>query len=241
MELIATSHGNVGCELVDEDAAGPLLLVLPGLGPPTGIRQVLPASTAVAAFGLPAFGGPTLSSYLPGAISGAFDEALAARFPGRSVIILAVSLGAAIALGMRSAQISGIVAIEPFLSSDRAILHEMAASRFLPHRPDLVGLFRGVIGYQGEPLSYPILSQAPLTVLVGDNSDVPNAGSIPSLCDERDRETFRTKGARVIVARGRHDLLASDPEAVRLAVQRLLVGYEDNSDATIAARASDGR
>lgn len=52
-----------------------------------------------------------------GQFGSAYDELIAQLFPNRPVVVLGVSTGAVTALALKSAQVSGIVAVEPFLST----------------------------------------------------------------------------------------------------------------------------
>lgn len=240
MELIPTSHGNVGHEVLNENGSDTVVLVLPGLGAPNGLRDVLPTTRSVTAFAMPAFSGPTLASgYQPATIADAYDQALERRFAGRRVVVLGVSLGAAVALGMRSSQIAASVLVEPFLTSEKLELQEMARLRFLPYRPDLLPFFRDAIGYGGDSIEYPIAPHpARRTILYGEGDHVPNAGSLPSFVSAAELARLAATGATTISARGRHDLLSSDASAVRNALLEALETCEQDDNAPITASAN---
>lgn len=221
VEIIPTSHGNVGAMVRNEAGEGPLWLLIAGLGTPPSVLSLFPENAPLAQFGLPAFGGPTFANYAAETISDAFDQALSARFPGRDVSILGLSYGAVIALGMKSRQVSRLVAVEPFLSSDRPALADMIRNGMLPKRADLQAFFADGFGYQASgvtPRTYGIATRAALHVVAGNGIAVPGDASLPSLCTAEDRAELEAHGASITLATGRHDIATTDPGAIARAM-----------------------
>jgi hypothetical protein len=222
VEIIATTHGNVGAMVRNEAGAGPLWLLIAGLGTPPSVLSLFPEDAPLAQFGLPAFGGPTLADYSAEAISDAFDQALAARFPDREILILGLSFGAVLALGMKSPQVTRLVAVEPFLSSDRPALADMIRNGMLPKRADLQAFFADAFGYDASgvtPRTYGIATPAAVYVVAGDGTAIPGDASLPSLCTPEDRTALEARGAVVTLATGRHDIATTDPAAIGRAMR----------------------
>lgn len=208
MELILTSHGLVGFTPPRGSHAG--VVVIRGLSAHNQLREL----SGVAFLDLPGFIAPTFNSYRVEAITEAFDEALEIAIPGRSVRLIGVSTGAIVALRMRSPQIAGILAVEPFLDSAAAWPLAQWATGLTGELSRFCAEFFRLPG-QGRLFS--VSPVAPLDVLCGDVPlGRPRAlPSWPSLCGEADELLFRRVARSFQRVRGGHDLPRENLAAIR--------------------------
>jgi len=214
MDLIPTSRGRVGLTAPrDGDPARPLVLVIRGL---TAVRQLADLAVPgadVAFIDLPGHIAPTFSDYSVQTMAAAFDEAVSAALPARPMILVGVSLGAAVAMAMRPADLAERVLIEPFLRTahlEPLLAWSQAATG------ELARVFRDALGYGCGGTAYRI-PKGPLTVIVGRQPG--------SLCDEADRAALTTAGARLIYAESGHNVPRDDPETIRAALATLVAPY----------------
>ncbi|THD74322.1 MAG: hypothetical protein E7812_18515 [Phenylobacterium sp.] len=148
------------------------------------------------------------------AVAAALDEAVAARFPERAVVMFGVSIGATVCLAMRSPAIRRVVAAEPVLTTEglwpvlgriREGLAPLPASD--PRRKRMAGLL-GVTDGGDVPRSYGHLIEGlrvPVDVILGSiplNPPRP-LDVFPSLLDDADRaQLAASPRVRVHIAPG---------------------------------------
>jgi hypothetical protein len=175
------------------DRSRPLLLVIRGFTPdPSQLVSMpdrLPGADVMLA-SLPGLHSPGLADVSLAAFSRAFDEVADAL--GRAVVVLGVSLGGLVALGLRSAWVRSVVALDPPLSSAALwpIADQFEASG--------VGAewLRAVCGVGvPEPVSYRGALdglRVPALVLLGGEPHGPRLtdGRLPSLVSADDRMAY---------------------------------------------------
>lgn len=193
----------------------PLVVVIAGIGPCRGLAALLPALEQATLY-LPGYLGFTLPDYRPATMADSLDTQLEARFPGRAVTIVGVSLGGSVALAMRSKLVRSVVALDPPLTPSKAWPLRSQIPRMVTTRPELALFFAGAMA------DYPIRTPAEVHAVVGSAPLLPPRAMsfMPSLCTEEDRSALRERGARIYEADAGHAVVDSDPETVRLAIDQ---------------------
>ena len=215
MELVPTSHGLAALS-VSREGPGPVVLVLHGLGRTPGIEGFFPPELTVAHLELPAYVGPLFDRYDQAAIAEAYDEVIAARFARRRVVVVGISMGAVIGLALTAPEIVAMLAVEPFLDSERPALHARIRETLMVHRPDLGGFLEELLGFHPDRIErrdYAVRATAPLWVLAGGSDS-----ALASLTTPQDRDHLDQWGAVVLEARAGHDVVGEDPATFELGV-----------------------
>jgi pimeloyl-ACP methyl ester carboxylesterase len=231
-----TSHGRVPV-WGSFDSDRPLVLAIRGAFPtPDHLADLEPPGADLALVHLPGHHSPRLRTTSIVAFISAFDQVIENHWRGRQVTVVGVSTGALVALGLRSPEVRGVLAVEPFFStaklwpmvefahrelrtSDQAALHDWMDAIF---GYTLAGVtdrnYEAVLKRRDRPA----------TMLVGDvplNPRRPVRG-MPSLTDEDDRRRLPCR-----VSPGGHDIPI---DAIRAALADL---HEDDHYPTTGARA----
>lgn len=228
--------------LLGEPAAwasqGPLVLVLRGAfaraGQYEGLPELIPELPVVFA---PSPGTlcPPLATASVGAFAAAYDAALAAL--GRDVVICGVSLGGLIALGLRSPNVRGVLALDPPLSVEPGSPLARSLARVLTEAPDSAAAAEtlwtifGVGSDRQETRSYHALLEGlrtPTVVLAGDPTavrDGPHEDGLAGVLSDGDLEAFRAAGveARRLPGVG-HQIAIGGAGEIVAALRRLVAG-----------------
>jgi pimeloyl-ACP methyl ester carboxylesterase len=219
MQLVETSHGLVGLTMPNgNDGRLPLIIVVRGL---TAVRQLDRFSIEdadVAFIDLPGHIAPTFHDYGVPIMAAAFDEVVETLFASRKIIVLGVSLGAVVTLYMKAPQIAAKVVVEPFLRTSH-LLPMLAWSRSATG--ELARVFQQAFGYlpnRVEGRQFHVTPGTPLTAIVGDTLEPTREVQMPSLCDAQDRDALIQAGAKLMLARGGHDIPTSDNSTIHAAV-----------------------
>lgn len=197
----------------------PLVLVIRGAFPPAHHMEDLQLSGADAAFlHLPGFFSQTLTTTSIAAFAAAFDQVLAARFSGRTIVLLGVSTGALVALAMRAAEIRTRVLVEPVIRPAKAwplvqVLRRVLVQYPQPAEAAWVEAIFGVTAEGVGALDYSemVNARVPTWALVGSEPSQPTL-ALPSLLDEADRRLLEDRGLEVRIAPGGHDVPANAPQ-----------------------------
>ncbi len=182
-----------------------------------------PPGCDLALLHLPGFHSPALVVTSIGAFIAAFDEVIRTQFSGRQIVAVGLSVGAIVALGLRSPEIGGVLAVEPFFSTAKLWPMIEFIQRLLPRdqvsahlwAADIFGIsidgvedrdYHAVLGRQDRPT----------LALVGDIPLDPRRELrlLPSFTDEADRALLDYR-----VAAGGHEL---PMEALREALAPLI-------------------
>lgn len=157
---------------------------------------------------LPGNHSPELAATSIGAYSAAFSHALNTRFPNRPTVVLGLSVGALVAMGLRNPQIQRLLLVEPPLRTEGVwpllLLREQAP----PGAETFLWNIFGIGPETTEPRDYsPLLNQLriPSLVLVGQELLMPVRQStiMPSLITDEVREALeRHPLVRVVEAPG---------------------------------------
>ncbi|HEV7385056.1 MAG TPA: alpha/beta fold hydrolase [Phenylobacterium sp.] len=211
-------------------SAKPVVLVIGGSFSPAEDLKTLPDAVGILAdtciMRLPGAGAPPLTSLAIADVALAVGELVESIFPRRPVVLLGVSIGAVVALGVRAANIARVVAIEPPLvtgglwpivaplrealgkTHDR-LVHDMAFQTF------------GVAAQEVETRNYLAVLRglcAPADVVLGETPLEPErpVGRFPSLVGAAERrELARNPRIRLHVAPGAgHNVIAQAPRFV---------------------------
>ncbi|HEX7944193.1 MAG TPA: alpha/beta hydrolase, partial [Phenylobacterium sp.] len=185
MELVPTTHGLAALS-ISREGSGVVVLVLHGLGRTARIEGFFPPDLTVAHLELPAHVGPLFDRYDQAAIAEAYDEVIAARFTGRRVVVVGISMGAVIGLALRAREIVALLAVDPFLDSERPALHARVRGTLMIYRPDLGGFFEELLGFHPDRIerrAYEVRCAAPTWVIAGGS-----ASALESLTTPEDRD-----------------------------------------------------
>lgn len=227
--LVQTRHGEVR---LTDDAPGsqrPLVLVLRGMGDIWQLADLEVAGADVAFLDPPGvLGAPTFASYSVETFAEAFDDVIGSRFAGRPVVLVGVSIGAAVALAMMSPQVVAVIAVEPFFRTAH-LLPLIAFARYftLPAKTEEGRVFNELFGYYPERVedrAFEIQSKAPIYVVTGDTPlTLDNiGGAFPSFTGPSDRRLLAERGAKFLQIKGGHGAPVDDPAALKFALQTAL-------------------
>ena len=145
---------------------------------------------------LPGFYSPVLVTTSVGVFIAAFDEVISKLFAGRKITAVGLSVGAIVALGLRSPEVRAVLAVEPFFSTAKLwpiiyfVRHMLRADEALP-RAFAADIF-GVTQVSITDRDYSAVlqrSDRPALAVFGDVPLNPSRDVIglPSLADEADR------------------------------------------------------
>ncbi len=176
---------------------------------------------------LPGGGAAPLASFALRDIAGAVGEAIETAFPDRPVVLIGVSAGAVVALGVRARNLARVVAVEPPLSTGEAWpvhapLRAHLASNADPAGVALVREAFGVTvqGVEDRDHGWVLEGLAvPVDVVLGAEPLEPRrtVPRFPSLLGEAQRRRLAaTPGVRLHLAEGTgHNALGQAPAFVR--------------------------
>jgi pimeloyl-ACP methyl ester carboxylesterase len=184
--------------------------------------EVMPPGWDAAVMRLPGNGTPWLSETSIPAWAEAVGELIETTLAGRPVVLLGLSIGALLALAVRSPQVRGVVAVEPPLVMSK--LWPMAGRmaerwREVPEERDFLGAVFGVTGgaepeertwfhlFDGAPPVHAVLGETPLM-------PPRRLPKFPSFVDGPERVWLLNRpGVRVMVIRGAgHNIHVFAPE-----------------------------
>jgi hypothetical protein len=196
MEWVETSLGHVPV-WGSYESDRPLVLAIRGAFPDSEQYADLdPPGADLALLHLPGFFSPRFTEPSVQAFVTAFDEVIRSRFPGRAVTAVGASVGAIVALGLRSPEVRGVLAVEPFFSTMKLWPLIEFVQRKLPADDVRSAIWtQAVLGIgradvQDRRFDWALDRQdRPARAIFGDvalNPRRPVAG-MPSLADEEDR------------------------------------------------------
>jgi pimeloyl-ACP methyl ester carboxylesterase len=211
-------------------SAKPLVLAVGGSFSPAEDLKNLPGATGILAdvciMRLPGAGAPPLSSLAVPDVALAVGELVETVFPRRPVVLLGVSIGAVVALGVRAANVARVVAVEPPLVTGGlwplvAPLRAMLGKTHDPLVHDMAFQTFGVRAQEVENRDYLAMLRAlraPADVVLGEVPLEPERplDRFPSLVGAAERqELARNPRLRLHVAPGAgHNVLAQAPRLV---------------------------
>ena len=176
---------------------------------------------------LPGAGGLPLMSFALADISAALAEAIEITFPGRPVVLLGVSIGAVVALGIRAINVARVIAVEPPLVTAKLWPVLGALQVHLKSHPGgdgaaLVWEAFGVSETRIEDRDHRNVLQhvnRPVDVVLGEMPLSPQRQlpRFPSLVGDEERQLLgSTRGVQLHLVRGAgHNVLGQAPIAVR--------------------------
>ncbi|HEX3888001.1 MAG TPA: alpha/beta hydrolase [Phenylobacterium sp.] len=181
---------------------------------------------------LPGNGTPVLAETSIAAWATAVGELVETAFAGRLVVLVGLSVGALVALGVRSGQVRRVIAVEPPLAMRK--LWPMAQAlrtrwRDDPGARDFIEAVFGVAGEaQAERTYFDLFAGAPpIDVIVGETPLYPERPlpRFPSFVDESERAWLAARpGVSLHVAQGAgHNIHVFAPGLLR---QVLLAGLD---------------
>jgi len=218
--MTPTKHGLVWLTGTPPEDGDDLVVCIRGAFARPGHSLPFPCAAVIE---LPGLQAPTFPRYGIAEFAEAFDEALTTRFPGRTITLIGLSTGAVVALNMRSAQVKGVVAVEPFFSTAAIAPFARMVQGWLPTpNPEANRFAWEVFGYAAERIEdrrFSIAAAAPICAVVGDPSWA--GGGLPSLTTPADIEILKAAGARILRASSGHDVPAVAPEVIVEAVRWL--------------------
>jgi hypothetical protein len=232
--------------------ARPALLAIGGLFPPKDYLHDLPGRVPgeVVVGAIPGMRTPVLRSNRFSDMSAAYDTVVERLFPGRPVVVLGISTGALVAMGMRAPAVQAKVLVEPFLSTAKLwplipfIRMKLECNPDNALMRDCMWTLFGVAPDTVEDRSYHRLADelaVPTHVVCGSMPMLPERSLAiwPSLTDESDRARLAANRF-VRLHEGPPDTghSVSDTGAGRTQVQQLLWQILEELAAPLTAAAS---
>lgn len=195
----------------------PLVLVVRGIGDPGQLAGLKPDGFDVSFFDLcPLPGGYSVEAY-----ADLLDHRLR-----RPTILVGVSIGAAIALAMRSTWVRQVIAVEPFLRTAHLWpMVEFGRQMALPNGGEEARFWNQALGIYPDRLEervFPINTTAPIHVITGSDplrSD-GHALPFPSFTSFGDKALLATFGATFEAVPGGHGGPVENPSAILAAIHR---------------------
>ncbi len=217
-------------DFADHDPSRPLILVLRGAVPKKDdLEWLRPAGADIMFAHLPGFYCPLLVNDAIGVTLVAFDQVLRFHFADRRVILLGVSTGALVAVGLRCAPVVARVLVEPFFSTGDLQALQLVLKSVMPAEQKrawqwcetVLGI--SLAGVEDRDYTPLLAADLPMIAIVGDEPLRPDCptGFLPSLTSEADRQRLRDAGAELVVVRGGHDVPKNDPGAIVAALEAM--------------------
>lgn len=183
----------------DLESERPVLLTITGAWADgetmTRLPEVVGPGWTAVLMRLPGNDTPPLAETSIAAWAGAVDELIATAFAGRQVVVMGISIGALVALALRSPQVRRIVALEPPLETGKLwpMTEQLRARRAAaPQDAAFIAEVFGVSDAAAEGRSYRHLvaaARVPIDVVAGEVPLMPPRvlERYPSFLDEADR------------------------------------------------------
>lgn len=216
-------------------ATRPLVLVVRGMLPSaTSFEWLSPKGVDVAWLHLPGVHSPILKSTSVEAFAVAFDQVIEQRFQDRKILVLGVSTGCLPALALQSPNIEAWLLVEPFFATEKLWpLIELLRPLIATDRALKEWCWRilGISETAIEDRNYRHLATkrlGPRGAVVGNIPLQPRrpVNGLPSLTDASDRALLITAGFDVWSASSGHAVDRDDPDAVSLALEKLLKEFD---------------
>jgi hypothetical protein len=216
------------------DPTRPLVFAIPGILAPeddiVSLGEGLGLIGDMCLMQLPSRRGAALSSCAFPELSALVGELLENRFPDRPVVLLGISSGAVIALGVRAANLARVVAVEPPLVTEGLwpVIGPLGEHLRQARDPAATAFAVEAFGVSETGVvarnHVSVLDglNVPVDVVLGETPLQPQRelSRFPSLVDAPERQRLAgTPGVRVHVARGAgHNVLGQAPRAVKAVV-----------------------
>lgn len=184
---ISTNYGNI--EFRGRDTGRPLLLFITGVLADENqlnlVQQRFPNLDVLRAF-LPANHCPPLVGVTIEIFAAAYTSAFDKRFAGRDVVVVGLSVGALVALGLRMQGVRELVLVEPILMMDEAWPLKALRTQAPPGYETFLWNILGIGSDSTEPRDYRQLlvdTKVPVLALLGDPPppEGPWSGAMPGL------------------------------------------------------------
>ena len=232
---VATRFGEIALwsrpDIFDAAATRPVVLTIGGSFSPLEDLKNLPDVLGILAdaclMRFPGSAAPPLASFAMSDIALAVGELVETTFPGRPVVLLGISIGAVVALGVRAPNVARVIAIEPPLTTGKLwpivgpLRQILDGARDLQTRDMLLQIF-GVSEHELAERDYlGVLDglRAPADVILGEQPLEPErpVQRFPSLVGVAERRRLaQSPRIRLHIARGAgHNLIGQAPNVVQ--------------------------
>ena len=232
---VATRFGEIALwsrpDIFDAAATRPVMLTIGGSFSPLEDLKNLPDVLGILAdaclMRFPGSAAPALASFAMSDIALAVGELVETTFPGRPVVLLGISIGAVVALGVRAPNIARVIAIEPPLTTGKlwpivGPLRQILDGTRDPQTHDMLFQIFGVGDHELAERDYlGVLDglRVPADVILGEQPLEPErpVQRFPSLVGVAERRQLaQSPRIRLHVARGAgHNLIGQAPRVVQ--------------------------
>jgi pimeloyl-ACP methyl ester carboxylesterase len=232
---VATGLGAIALwsrpDIFDAAATKPVVLTIGGSFSPLEDLKNLPDVLGILAdaclMRFPGSGAPPLATFAISDVARAIGELLEGAFPGRPVVLLGISIGGAVALGVRAPNVARVIAVDPPLRTGKLwpILEPIRQILRTTDDPSVRDMAFETFGVGEHELVerdyFPVLDglRAPADIVLGEQPLEPERPTqrLPSLVGVADRRRLaQHPRIRLHIARGAgHNVVGQAPRVVQ--------------------------